>query len=92
MAVVRVLSESPKTLSTYACTAKSLPGGLQDFSKGRARTHGEGRERLLSFSFQYTVYSYQLTSGTSDRCRHESLHAVRPVASADLTCPVASGF
>ena len=36
---------------------------LRDFSKTRSRGPGEGRERLLSFSFQYTVYSYQLTSG-----------------------------
>ena len=65
VAVAKVLgvSESEKTLSLDACAAKSLPGGLQDSSKTRARIHGEGRERLLSFSFHYTVYSYQLTSG-----------------------------
>ena len=30
------MSESAKTLSTYACAAKSLPGGLRIFSKYRS--------------------------------------------------------
>ena len=61
VAVAKILgvSESAKTLLTYACAAKSLPRGLRDFSKYRSRDPGEGRERLLSISFQlqYTVYS-----------------------------------
>ena len=88
VAVAKVLgvSESAKTLSPYACAAKSLPGGLYNFSSPRSRIHGEGRERLLSFSFQYTVYSYQLTSGQVGQVTGaivRPLHAVRPVASAD---------
>ena len=59
VAAVEVLdmSESAKTLSTYVCAAKSLPGGLQIFSKHRSRGPGEGRERYCLSVFSY---SYQL--------------------------------
>ena len=67
MAVARVLgmSESAKMISTYASAAKLLPGGLQVFSRCRARGPGEGRERLLSISFQLQYTGGRWTGGDS---------------------------
>ena len=54
LAVASVLgmSEKPSTISANYTNVKSFPGGLRDFYSYWGLDPGEGRERLLSMSFQ----------------------------------------